>query len=208
MGKNIVRGILVIMAFLYLVIPVQAAPSSNGSTGLINIPSADVLRTGQAAVGYYHGKDTEIGVISATVFPRWEVSAARWDEQTLINIKWSVLGESVLGPGLALGVEDMGDRERRSCYAVASKTLPFGFRFHLGMGNGHFDGVFAGVEKTLNPLRMQGGKNSFPVTTLIAEFDGTKMNYGLRMALLTGMKLDAGWRNHDSYYGLSGTVKF
>ncbi|QJW47769.1 hypothetical protein HA075_19655 [bacterium BFN5] len=34
-----------------------AAPSTNGSTGLINTPSADVLREGQFSLGYYNEKD-------------------------------------------------------------------------------------------------------------------------------------------------------
>jgi len=31
------------------------------------------------------------------------------------------------------------------------------------------------------------------------------MNYGARMAIVPGLKLDAGWRDHDGYVGVSYT---
>lgn len=189
---------------------VFAAPSVNGSTGLINNPSSDVLREGEFSLGYYHLKDGGVGIFNTNILPKLEIGVAgfRYDHQdneNYVNAKFSILSESVLNPGLAVGIEDIANTRERSAYAVASKALPFGFRMHVGAGNGRFDGVFAGIEKTLNPISVLTGNNVFPATTLIAEYDGKHMNYGARMAIIPGLKLDAGWRDHDGYVGVSYT---
>lgn len=188
-----------------------AAPTINGSTGQINNPSADVLQEGQFAAGYYHIKAGGVGVANLSIAPNVELGLAafRYDDArnnaTLVNAKWAVLPESILTPGLAVGVEDIGRQKERSFYAAASKALPFGLRLHAGVGNGRFGGMFAAVEKTINPVSVISGNNAFPATTLIAEFDGHNMNYGARMSIVPGLKLDAGWRDHAAYFGLSFT---
>lgn len=197
-------------ALLLTAAPAFAAPSINGSTGLINTPSADVLREGQFSLGYYHLKDGGVGAFNVNVAPKVELGVAGFrydgqDNKNYLNAKFSVVSETVFNPGLAVGVEDIGNTEKRSVYAVTSKALPFGFRMHLGAGSGRYNGVFAGLEKTLNPVRVITGNNTFPATTLIAEYDGKYMNYGARMSITPGLKLDAGWRNHHGYVGMSYT---
>jgi hypothetical protein len=205
------KGLLGISCVLLLVAaPVSAAPSINGSTGLIDIPSADVLREGEFSLGYYHLKDGGVGILNANVAPNLELGVAgfrydRQDNKNYVNAKFSLAPETVFTPGLAIGIEDIGNTDKRSVYAVASKALPFGFRMHLGTGSGRYNGVFAGLEKTLNPVRVITGNNTFPATTLIAEYDGKHMNYGARMSITPGLKLDAGWRNHNGYVGMSYT---
>ncbi|GMB01308.1 YjbH domain-containing protein [Pelosinus sp. IPA-1] len=205
--KKVLFGISIL---LLTSAPVFAAPSVNGSTGLINNPSADVLREGQVSLGYYHLKDGGVGIFNTNIAPNLELGVAgfRYDGQqnkNLVNAKFALVPETVLSPGLAVGVEDIGNNNKRSSYAVASKALPLGFRIHAGVGNGRFDGVFAGIEKTINPVSILTGNNAFPATTLIAEYDGKNMNYGARMSIVPGLKLDAGWRNHDGYVGISFT---
>lgn len=205
--KKVLFGISIL---LLASAPVFAAPSVNGSTGLINNPSADVLREGQVSLGYYHLKDGGVGIFNTNIAPNLELGVAgfRYDGQqnkNLVNAKFALVPETVLSPGIAIGVEDIGNNNKRSSYAVASKALPFGFRIHAGAGNGRFNGVFAGIEKTINPVSVLTGNNAFPATTLIAEYDGKNMNYGARMSIVPGLKLDAGWRNHDGYVGISFT---
>ncbi|VBB09264.1 exopolysaccharide biosynthesis protein ybjh [Lucifera butyrica] len=189
---------------------VWAAPSTNGSTGLINTPSADVLREGQFSAGYYHLKAGGVGVFDFGMGHNWEIGVAgfRYDSaanRTYLNAKFALAPETVFTPGLAIGVEDIAQDGQRTVYAAASKALPFGFRIHAGIGNGRYDGVFAGIEKTINPVSVLSGNNTFPATTLIAEYDGHYMNYGARLSVVPGMKLDAGWRQHDFYIGMSFT---
>ena len=187
-----------------------AAPSINGSTGLINSPSADVLQEGQYSIGYYNLKDGGVGIVNLNLARNLEVGAAgfRYDNRgndTLFNAKYALVPETVLTPGLSVGIEDIGDKNDRTGYAVASKALPFGFRIHAGVGNGRYDGFFGAIEKTINPVGIITGSNTFPATTLIAEYDGNRMNYGARMSVVPGLKLDAGWRQSDFYVGLSFT---
>lgn len=209
--KKLLLGIL--FAFM-ITTTAAAAPSINGSTGQINNPSADVLQEGKFAIGYYHLKDEGgVGVFNFSPIPKLEVGVAgfRFDDnrsnKTLINGKLELLPETILTPGLAVGVEDINASRERTAYAVASKALPFGFRIHAGVGNGRYDGVFASLEKTINPLSVITGNNTFPATTLIVEYDGKNMNYGARMSVVPGLKLDAGWRgqNHGMYFGASFT---
>lgn len=185
-----------------------AAPSFSGPTGLINTPSADALREGQFSLGYHRLHDQKAGSFSLNILPNVEAGVARYfpDEgsnQTLFHAKWSIAPETVVTPGLAVGVEGLGDGHR-SAYAVVSKGLPLGLRIHAGVGNGRFDGAFGAIEKTINPLGITGA-SSFPATTLIAEYDGDGMNYGVRLAIVPGLKLEAGWRDDKTYVGASFT---
>lgn len=197
-------------ALVLTTVPVLAAPSVNGPTGLINTPTADVLRPGQLSLGYFHLQNGGVGTFTTNVAPNLElgVAAFRYDGQSNKNYlsgKFSIVPETILLPGLAVGVEDITNSDQRSIYAVASKALPFGFRVHAGTGNGRFNGVFAGIEKTINPLSIITGNNAFPATTLIAEYDGKTMNYGARLSIVPGLKLDAGLRNHGGYIGINFT---
>lgn len=191
-------------------VPVMAAPSVNGPTGLINSPSADVLRPGQISLGYYHLKNGGVGSFNTNVAPNLELGVAGFrydgqDNKNYVNAKFALFPESILTPGVAVGGEDLGNRNERSLYAVASKALPLGFRLHVGAGNGRFHGAFASIEKVINPISILTGNNVFPTTTLIAEYDGKNMNYGARLSIISGLKLDAGVRNHDGYIGISFT---
>lgn len=199
------------LCVMLLTASVQAAPAINGATGLIDTPSADALRAGQVSIGYYHLKDGGVGSAAFGVAKNLEVGVAGFryegnDNKTYLNAKLAVAPETVLTPGLALGVTDAANQEKRSFYAVASKALPLGFRIHVGAGNGQYGKVFAGLEKTINPLSVITGNNAFPATTLIAEYDGNNMNYGARLSIVPGLKVDAGWRtNKSTYFGLSFT---
>ena len=196
-------------ALLLTAAPVMAASSMNGPTGLIDIPTADVLRSGQISLGYYHLKDGGVGTVNTNLAPNLEigVTAFRYDGQTSkndLNAKFSVVPETVVAPGLAIGVQNLSSNNKRSVYAVASKALPFGFRMHAGAGSGQFNGIFAGLEKTINPISITGN-NAFPATTLIAEYNGKVMNYGARLSIAPGLKLDVGVRNHARYIGINFT---
>lgn len=187
-----------------------AAPSVNGPTGLINTPTADVLRDGQFSLGYYNVNEGSAGSFNLNLAKNLEIGITRYNydhgsDKTLLNAKWSILPETVISPGLAVGVEDIGNERDRTAYVVASKALPLGFRIHAGVGGGRYDGGFAALEKTINPISIVTGSNAFPATTLIAEYDGKNMNYGARLAIIPGLKLDAGWRDHKGYAGLTLT---
>ena len=188
----------------------QAAPTVTGSTGMLYTPTADVLRDGHFSLGYHHLEDGDAYTVGYGMSNAWEISAATIDyngdhgRDLYLNTKFSLMSENVVRPGIAIGMEDALDEYDRTFYAVASKTLPLGLRIHAGVGDGRFDGVFGGIEKTFNPLGVTGS-SIFPATTLSAEYDGKEMIYGLRLAIVPGLKAHAAWRDGDTYVGLTFT---
>ena len=184
----------------------------SGTTGMIRTPTADVVRSGHTGAGYYYWQDNGNGVLVFGAAKDIEVStAAPWNNGTsqawTVNAKWNVSQETLLTPAIAVGCEDVDGRNRRSVYGVVSKALPYGFRVHVGTGTGRFEGMFGAVEKVLNPTSLKKQGSGFPVTSLIVEMDGKKMNYGIRMRLARGLRLDGGWLGQDEkmYLGLTFT---
>ena len=207
-------GLMVLGACLLLgAPPAFAAPSTSGATGLIRIPTADVLRPGHISAGYFYWQDHSTAVAAAGLPAGLEVSAAApWYKGAAgnwtVNAKVALTQEGLMMPAIAIGAEDIGQQNQRSYYAAVSKALPFGFRVHLGAGTGRFKGMFGAVEKVLNPASLRKKQRSgFPVTSLIVEMDGQKMNYGARLSLTHGVRMDAGWlgREQRVYLGLTYT---
>lgn len=206
--KKILVGMLVIMA---ISATAAAAPSLNGSTGLIDTPTSDVLKEGDFSLGYHHLEHGAVGNLSIGLVKNLELGLSSYDpnggsRMNRLNAKWSLVPETIMTPGLAIGIEDISDKGERSAYIAGSKALPLGFRINYGVGSGRFDGVFGSIEKTFNPLGVLTGDNAFPATTLIAEYDGEDMNVGARLSLIPGVKVDAGWQDmKDFYVGFSIT---
>ena len=208
--KKILTLIFCAAAILIVSPAALAAPSVYGPTGMISNPSADVLREGQFSLGYFHFQDQTSGTFEVNLADGLEMGAARihndhYGTDTLFNAKYSLLPETLMSPGVAVGAESGFNGGHHSLYAAASKSLPFGLRLHVGAGNGRFDGAFAGLEKTWKPIGSLSGGNVFPATTLMVEFDGRRMNYGARIAVLPGLKVDAGWQDHRFYTGITFT---
>ena len=183
-----------------------------GSTGMIRVPTADSMRLGQFSAGYFYWNEHGSGVVAVGLPRGVEISAALRSnvanpDTAIYNVKFNLNQEALLYPAVAIGVEDIDGRERRSVYGVLSKALPYGFRIHIGTGTGRFEGMFASLEKVLNPGSIRKKHSGFPVTSLIVEMDGYKMNYAARMRLAQGLRLDAGWLGKEErvYCGLTFT---
>lgn len=209
---KVILWMVVSFALLFLVVPAAAAPSTSGSTGMIRIPTADKLRMGQFSAGIYYWREHNAAVAALGLSSDIEVSAAApWGNDSsnawTVNAKYNLNQEMLLIPAVSIGIEDIGGQDRRSVYGVISKALPYGFRVHLGVGTGRFDGVFGALEKVLNPTSLRKKSSGFPVTSIILEMDGKKMNYGARMRLAHGLRLDTGWLGQDEkvYLGLTYT---
>ena len=209
-GENEMRQNTFFVSFTFCLLMglsplVNAAPSMQGSTGSINTPSADVLRPGQFDVGGYHVDGIQDISFATNLAKNWELSTVsrkldKGDRAGQVNLKYAVKQEGVLTPGLAVGVDDLAGTDQRTVYAVASKGLPLGFRLHVGLGNGRYDGAFAAIEKRLIPLARGG---VFPDMSVIVENDGRHMNYGLRLAVAAGLKASAGWMNGKPFVGIA-----
>ena len=209
--KNII-GLCICFFVSVLTVPSAAAPSMTGSTGMIRIPTADVLQLGHFSAGYYYWQDRGAAVAATGLPAGLEVSAAApWksglNDAWTVNAKYNLNQEALLIPAVSIGIEDIDGRQRRSVYGVLSKALPYGLRIHIGAGTGRFEGMFGAIEKVLNPTSLRKHSSGFPVTSIIVEMDGYKMNYGARLSLAHGLRLDGGWLGRDEkvYLGLTYT---
>ena len=115
-------------------------------------------------------------------------------------MKYVLLSETVLTPGLAVGINDLTGKSERSTFAVVSKGLPLGFRVHAGIGSGDFEKGFVALEKNITPLL---GANVFPSTTLLVEYNDNNINYGMRMSIVPDLKLNLGRSDHKTFIGLT-----
>jgi hypothetical protein len=195
--KNIVIGVAV-AALMALGGAAWGDASLLGPTGLVAIPTAEVLGMAQWNVGIsglWIGDNNDATVLYGNVglLPRLEVGAARQDfdqgeAETLLNAKLGLMHAIPGEVSLAVGVVDLTDQIDRSPYVVMSHTLGAGVimrkgmvtspQVHVGIGGGRFDGLFAGFSAMIND----------DVKTM-AEFDGDHFNLGATWPLgpnLTG----------------------
>ena len=197
--RNCLSAALAIILAFCFVATAEAATTLQGSTGLANVVSADVLPAHSFSIGRYNrpgekndvvvfglGQSLEVGALHRTVGTQG--AAVRW------NVKWALAQEKVLRPGIAIGVEDVGAQAQRTTYAVASKGLPFGLRLHAGIGNGRYHGLFGALEAPL-----------LPQTKLLLEQDGRQWGAGVRISIGPDFRLDAGHYAGKTYVGGSYT---
>lgn len=182
--------------------PAWAAVSLHGTVGGIDAPSSDVLRTGQYILfGASLNQEKRVGV-SFSVAPRLELTAFQAVQSSMhqpsFGIKYALREEGILKPGLAIGITDAADRTERSVYAVMSKGLPEGIRFHLGWGTGLYDGIFYSIEKQLSIHKF----TAFPAPAFIVEYSGGHMKYGVQVTLAKDVSITAGWRDRNPFVGV------
>ncbi|MBU4121722.1 MAG: YjbH domain-containing protein, partial [Proteobacteria bacterium] len=127
-------------------------PANWGGTGLMEIPSARVLREGRYRVGaaqmdpyrYYYGavsplKGLEIGgrITEVLGVPALTAGYGNYKDKA-IDLKYQFMPEGKWMPALAFGIMDPhGTRVYASQYVVASKQI-YPFDFTIGFGNGRF----------------------------------------------------------------------
>lgn len=183
---------------------VLAQPSLNGATGLLELPTADVVKKESFGVGVYSADDVKIRNMGYGLAEKLEVSFANEkhdiEQINKFNVKYVLLSETVLTPGLAVGINDLTGKSERSTFAVVSKGLPLGFRVHAGIGSGDFEKGFVALEKNITPLL---GANVFPSTTLLVEYNDDNINYGMRMSIVPDLKLNLGRSDHKTFIGLT-----
>ncbi|WP_196593082.1 YjbH domain-containing protein [Pectinatus sottacetonis] len=208
MQKKFVVILLVLVGIMVNCDITKAAPTTYGPTGLIDVPSADVMRSNQMEIGYYHLNTAAYEVIAVPLFRSFEMSGAVRDENNIhtlktFNLKYSLEQEGVFTPGIAMGVDDIADNDNTAAYLVLSKALPFGLRIHTGIGTMRYKHGFAGLETRLIPLS-KGGE--FPDLSFMVEHIDKKTSYGFRLATAKGLQFTAGWRDKKSFWGITYTV--
>ena len=174
--------------------------TSQGSTGGLVIPSADVLPTGTMALTYGNYQEPQLGTHSTRQNTSVGVGLLNHVElfgrvtnynnpvpgsillngvrDLSANLKVQLPTPWSVGPRLALGLNDIagGAANFKSKYLVASKRYgPLGVSlgYALGTAHGHpatFDGPFGGLEWRLGNTGL----------SLLAEHDGKQNHAGLR----------------------------
>ncbi len=202
--KNKAAIYAMIISFFLLPTAAIAAPTLHGGTGMLESPSADVLANGKGELGLFYGREWRRQSVAVGLPGGWEIAHAwRFAEGQALqeenSVKLSLKPESVLTPGVAVGAESGG-----SLYGVASKFLPGGYRLHLGVGSGRFDGVFGGIEKVLNPPHFSKDKasNAQPTLRVVADFDGHGLQYGLRAVWQNGWQSQIAYGQGNWYGGV------
>jgi hypothetical protein len=175
-----------------------AAPTLQGQSGYINMPSADVGRDGDLSLGYSY--DSPYGAIwaSSTILPFMQITGryvsisgtpqfaenvvdplfknyGRYKDK-VFDLKARVLAESGWMPAIAVGATDLhGTGLFKGRFLVATKT--FGperqVEASIGVGGRRPDGVFGGVR--WHPA-------SAPEWAVVAEYDGNDYSVDLEAA--------------------------
>lgn len=181
-----------------------------GGTGSINTPHALSLGAGKFAISYHDlTGNTTLSQAHFGIDGKLEIGMTSYnlgdsDESTYGNIKYQFVKESLVTPAIAIGVLDVSDKYGRNAYIAGTKSLGFlDARFTVGAYQKGDNKVFASIEKTFSII--PGGKNLFPSTTLKVEYDSDDINYGLSLATIPGLKIDAGSRNNHGYFGATYT---
>src|SRR4030043_1700985 len=128
-------------------------PGNRGLTGLMEIPTARVMREESYRVGvtlvhpywyYYIGVAPLKGLEIFGKFTKVEGVTAGLGEgygdfkDRSLEVKYQFLAEGKYNPAIAIGIMDPhGTRRYASQYIVASKQI-YPFDFTIGMGNGRF----------------------------------------------------------------------
>jgi len=194
------------LAFILVVLLVSsacaawAAPSFRGYTGLVKVPSANTLDTGEFSFGvmtegtdkfqandafatYGIGGQVELGVDSFQPF-------GAKDRKTLVNAKYRFSRDSGHKSGYAIGIIDAANEVQQTGYIVATKSIVrrtsifasvvSSVRGHIGLGVGGLNGVFAGLSV------FAGNRVVFS-----AEWDSKDVNLGFRLTPIRGLRLHA-----------------
>lgn len=176
------------------------APSFRGYTGLVKVPSANVLDQGEFSVGVMtEGTDrfeANDAFAMYGILPQIEMGVDSFqghstnDRTALVNLKYRFSPESESKSGYAVGIIDATDSVERTAYAVATKSLirrtnifasvVSSIRGHIGVGTGDLSGVFGAISV------FSGNRIVFT-----AEWDSEDVNLGFRLTPIRGLRLHA-----------------
>lgn len=178
---------MALVALLIIVVSGQAwAGTATGVTGLIHIPTTSTLTSGLMETSIHAFGGQAIASVTIAVAPQVEVgvyTSNRYGPLGL-TVKGVVVPEDEDMPGIAVGLDGT------TTYIVMSRNLETAHGY-LGVG-GRFGGIFGGLAMELRPA---DNRLSNTKTTLIMEYDGKAVNFGLRMHFANNIYFDAALLN-------------
>ncbi len=193
------RHILTLLTICILATPLYANLTLSGQTGLIEMPTAEILQYKENNMAYDIGKigTTDISryKVNLGAFKNWEfgfVGGAVPTEGVFINAKYSIMADNERFPlMLAVGFSNLTSRDLTTLYLVASKAFQNGIHAHLG-----FEAEFTSHE--INPVIMAGLEYWVnPQFSVLGDVIGAKTqfrtNLGVRYAMNPQFSIRASW---------------
>ncbi|WP_408955172.1 hypothetical protein [Natroniella sp. ANB-PHB2] len=185
-----------------------------GATGLVTIPTADILAPTELNLAYQRldASGDLLGVdygikegVQLGVGVEWPEGITE-EVEVFPKLRVKLVEETKNIPAVAAGFID------RDRYLVASKSTPYyGLRAHLGVGDkGQFeDNFFVGVTRILNPVSVSSGDSSFelPLTTMLAEYNGG-LNLGFKFEFLPEINANLGVKDLTDQQDFTFGVNF
>jgi hypothetical protein len=137
--------VLIVSSQIFAFVP-QPTPSMMGTTGLIMMPSADVIPYKNVSLGLDLGsnnitdKFTVLYKMNLGTFQGMELGAVGSDDGqgnikdgVYINLKYSLATDTSPYPMLfAIGCENLTAANKSDVYMIATKYTPNGYRLHFG----------------------------------------------------------------------------
>ncbi|MBO8142163.1 MAG: hypothetical protein H0Z37_08305 [Firmicutes bacterium] len=186
---------LTALAFMAWAAHPAAAAALSGATGLLQIPTADVLPDGQWRLAAGAAPDGLMPAVAYGPYPGFEIGVtAAGDNGLRLAAKYALVSESASSPGLAIGMDG------KTVYAVASRRVGSpGVRAHVGVAAGDEASLIAGVEARLRSVVVASADTPFgpPAVSLMADYDGRRAAAGARFDFAGGLELWAGYRQGD-----------
>ena len=177
---------IILHLLLWASLAITAAPSINGPTGLITIPTAESLSYKEFNIGfdYLYSKVNEdnddwVYKLNLGTFENWEfgvVGGQTPTEGVFLNVKYYLMSDSSTQPlSFAIGSEKLTSDSDTSIYMIASKKIRPDLGFHFG-----FRAIFG--EEELDPSFMTGTNYIISdILEVMADVNGQEDNYTLNL---------------------------
>lgn len=219
--RNISLRVLPFLALICLFqapgIRAQTSLTAEGYTGLIGIPSTDVMPNGTVGIGFSTKSNPTFAIRHRTsvgrqrnyyfalgFLPRLELGAKLYEVDDpfgkplsvgdlTANIKFRLLNEGRYHPAVLLGSQDIyGNRFLTSDFILLGKSWR-GFRTMAGYGRDRrdshrLDGLFYGAKASF-----------FRYAAIMAEWDAEDMNIGLRLRPTRRLTADVMVQHRDRF---------
>ena len=189
------------LGLLFAVTTVSMGAGVLGGTDLMITPTTSTLSPNNLgiAVNFLEGdnsyfnfdfglaKDLELGL-----------AAYNYPNETKLTVrgKFKLLQEHGDTPGLAIGIQDLG-QDIISPYLVLSKNFSeAGIDGYIGVGGGDYDGIFGGINKA---FILDHTSSQLNRVDLYLEADTHGLNIGTKLGIGSQTKINFGLVNMDQW---------
>lgn len=183
-----------------------------GPTGLLSVPTADVLTSRKFQIGTHFGRDVSTVAVNAGFANFLELGVSYLDRddadnRTIANAKVQFIPTGFENLKIGVGVIDVAKAIERTGYIMlttrakvppAAEDTVSQLILHAGYGTGLFrEKVIGGAEGVLNAR-----------WRVLVEYDGDNVNGGLRYSHDEFLRLQAGVLRNQLFFSAGYTLEF